>query len=1007
MTRVPPAVTIPSGREHELAAVRRLLHAARTGRSDALLLTGGPGSGKSTLLARAVTEADDLTVLYARAVPEESDLAYAGLHQLLRTVLRYLPRLPDAQRGVLEEALSLGRVDRPFPLEAAALALLTEAAAEHPLLVCVDDLHLMDAPSRLAIAFAARRFSVEGVATLLTADAHALGDLAGPERLPLSPLPDPVLSDLLDERSPYPLAAGVRADLVAAAQGSPGAAAELAAALTAAQARGDAPLGDPPRSHGAITDTCARLLRTLPATARRRLLLLVLDDAIDHHDRAERAGLDPGDLDPAVAAGLVRHEAGSPVPAHPLVRTACFHRSPLAERHAAHRTLADLYADTPAAAIRHRAAAVAGTDPGLAAELAATARTTADHATAARLWERAAELTPAVGAVAGRPAAPVGTPAAVALSPAATGAPAAPPAPHALTSPAAPAVGAPPTDSAAPATQDAPPAPTTPVTPTVSGTPVAPPALSAPPAPAVGTAVTGGGGGTGGAPGEREGRFLMAAWHAWFAGDQRRARRHAQRAGDAADPLTAQMDLRTGVAIDAYHRLSAAAETAAAHDLSRAVDLFHHAGEACCLAGDHERYFATVARAHILAGAAAAPRDRILLDYMAGKSAVFQGRHTEGVSALRRVQAAADRLGEPDTLVLGVIAGLLCGDHIRTRALAGRAVLTARRTGAAALVPQALEFLTYAELWFGRLSLAEESAAEGLRTALATGQENCAGHHRAALAFVAAIRGDEESCRELAGAALATAEAHDVGLPAALASWALALLDLGAGRAREAAVRLRALTRSGPGQSHTAVRLLLTPHLVEAGVRGGLDIRLDAGVATLHAWAEATGNDTARALVARCRGLLADGEEATGHLLRALELHTSGYCDFEQARTRLLLGTRLRRSRHPGPAREHLSEALETFERLGAAPWARQARAELRAAGGAVTGAESRLADLSPQQLRIARHVAGGATNREVAARMFLSTRTVDHHLRNIYAKLGIRSRVELSRLIDRPVLAE
>ncbi len=899
---MPPTVTTPAGRDHELAAARRLLHAARTGRSDALLLTGGPGSGKSTLLARAVTEADDLTVLYARAVPEESDLAHAGLHQLLRTVLRYLPRLPAAQRGVLEEALSLGRTDRPFPLEAAALALLTEAAAEHPLLVCVDDLHLMDAPSRQAIAFAARRFSVEGVATLLTADAHSLGDLTGPERLPLSPLPDPVVADLLDERSPHPLAAGVRADLVAAAGGSPGAAVELAAALTPAQARGDAPPGDPPRSHGNITDTCARLLRTLPATARHRLLLMLLDDAADHHDRAERAGLDPGDLDPAAAVGLVRHEAGRPVPAHPLVRTACYHRSPLAERHAAHRALADLYADTPATAIRHRAAAVAGTDPGLAAELAATARTTADHATAALLWERAAELTPA---------------------------------------------------------------------------------------------------------GEREERFLAAARNAWLAGDQRRARRHAQRAGDAADPLTARMDLRSGVAIDAYHRLRAAAENAAAHDPSRAVDLFHQAGEACCLAGDHERYFATVARAHILAGGSAAPRDRILLDYMAGKSAMFQGRHTEGVGALRRVQAVADRLGEPDALVLGVIAGLLCGDHIRTRALAGRAVLIARRTGATALVPQALEFLTYAELWFGRLSLAEESAAEGLRTALATGQENCAGHHRAALAFVAAIRGQEATCRELAGAALATAEAHDLGLPAALASWALALLDLGAGRAREAAVRLRALTRSGPGQSHTAVRLLLTPHLVEAGVRGGLDIRFDAGVAILHAWAEAIGNDTARALVARCRGLLADGEEANGHLLRALELHTSGYCDFEQARTRLLLGTRLRRSRHPGPAREHLSEALETFERLGAEPWARQARAELRAAGGAVTGAEARLADLSPQQLRIARHVAGGATNREVAARMFLSTRTVDHHLRNIYAKLGIRSRVELSRLIDRPAFAD
>ncbi|MDT0329687.1 helix-turn-helix transcriptional regulator [Nocardiopsis lambiniae] len=955
MTRVPPTVTAPSGRERELAAVRRLLHAARSGRSDALLVTGGPGSGKSALLAHAVTEAADLTVLYARAVPEESELAHAGLHQLLRTVLPYLPRLPAAQREVLDEALSLGRDDRPFPLAAAALALLTEAAAEHPLLVCVDDLHLMDRSSRQAIAFAARRFSVEGVATLLTADADVLGDLAGPARLALSPLPDRVLSDLLDERSPHPLAAGVRADLVAAARGNPRAAGELADALTPGQACGDAPLGEPPRSHGTLTDTCARLLRSLPADTRHRLLLMVLDETAEHHDRAEAAGLDPGDLEPAVAAGLVRHEAGRPVPAHPLVRTACYHRSPLGERHAAHRALADLYADLPAVAARHRAAAVAGTDPVLAAELTAIARNTTEHATAALLWERAAELTPTADA-------PSGSRSTGTVREAGSGA-------------------------ARPSGRAAEPVTTT------DGT------VREGRAPAIAEDRIG--------AKIREDRFLMAARHAWIAGDHRRARRDAHRAGDAADPFAAQMDLRAGVAIDAFHRLSAAAERLADHDPSRALELFHHAGEAGCLAGDHDRYFATAARARALAERADSPRDRVLLDYMAGKSAIFRGRHAQGVDALRRVQVAADHLGEPDVLVLGVISGLLCGDHIRTRALAGRAVLIARRTGAAALVPQALEFLTYAELWFGRLSLAEESATEGLRTALATGQENCAGHHRAALAFVAAIRGEEETCRGLAGAALATAEAHDVGLPAALASWALALLDLGAGRAREAAVRLRALTRSGPGRSHAAVRLLLTPHLVEAAVRGGLDTRVDAGVATLHAWAEATGNDTARALVARCRGLLADGDRAQEDLFRALELHTSGYCDFEQARTRLLLGTRLRRSRHPGSAREHLTEAREIFERLGAVPWAAQAAAELRAAGGAVSGAETRLSDLSPQQLRIARHVADGATNREVAARMFLSTRTVDHHLRNIYSKLGIRSRVELSRLIDRPAFAD
>ena len=93
---------------------------------------------------------------------------------------------------------------------------------------------------------------------------------------------------------------------------------------------------------------------------------------------------------------------------------------------------------------------------------------------------------------------------------------------------------------------------------------------------------------------------------------------------------------------------------------------------------------------------------------------------------------------------------------------------------------------------------------------------------------------------------------------------------------------------------------------------------------------------------------------------------------------------------------------MEVFDRLGARPWARQAREELRAARGSTAVREESGVDrLSPQQLRIAQHVADGATNREVAARLFLSTRTVDHPLRNIYSKLGIRSRVELSRLVD------
>ncbi|ASU84697.1 hypothetical protein CDO52_19510 [Nocardiopsis gilva YIM 90087] len=178
--------------------------------------------------------------------------------------------------------------------------------------------------------------------------------------------------------------------------------------------------------------------------------------------------------------------------------------------------------------------------------------------------------------------------------------------------------------------------------------------------------------------------------------------------------------------------------------------------------------------------------------------------------------------------------------------------------------------------------------------------------------------------------------------------------------------------------------------------------RAEGALRAFDRWAEATGSDEVRALAARCRALRAEGSRAEEHFEEAVNLHKSGYCDFERARTELLFGNMLRRARQVRRAREHLHAALETFDGLNAAPWSGQARSELRAAGEAVrTRERSALEELSPQQLQIARFVAEGATNREVAAQLFLSPRTVDHHLRNVFAKLGIRSRVELARMLS------
>jgi DNA-binding NarL/FixJ family response regulator len=122
---------------------------------------------------------------------------------------------------------------------------------------------------------------------------------------------------------------------------------------------------------------------------------------------------------------------------------------------------------------------------------------------------------------------------------------------------------------------------------------------------------------------------------------------------------------------------------------------------------------------------------------------------------------------------------------------------------------------------------------------------------------------------------------------------------------------------------------------------------------------------------------------------------------FERARTELCLGERRRRAGRRVDARVPLRAALSTFEELGARPWADRARAELRACGETRARPEpGPLEELTPHELQVALVVARGATNREAAAELFLSPKTIDFHLRNVYRKLGLRSRAELARLL-------
>ncbi|MFD6039372.1 LuxR C-terminal-related transcriptional regulator [Streptomyces griseoincarnatus] len=394
-------------------------------------------------------------------------------------------------------------------------------------------------------------------------------------------------------------------------------------------------------------------------------------------------------------------------------------------------------------------------------------------------------------------------------------------------------------------------------------------------------------------------------------------------------------------------------------------------------------------------------------DHRDGMRAVLLARFDLAATPLRRVVDNGLHGSDPDHLLRSAAAALMLGDVTSARRAGARALAAARTTGSAALEPRALEYLAYAELRAGRHQLARTHAEEGLRAAERTGQRNTAAHHHAVLALAASIEGEADLVAEHAEAALRTARRHGLAQAATLAHWAVARADLGAGRPREAAQRLGPLVRPGARRGHFAVWMLAVPCFVEAAASAGRPQHAEAVVEDFVLWAACGADPQAPSQLLRCRALLAGPDTADELYLRALDRHDDTAGDFERARTELLYGKWLRRRRRLREARARLEEARLDFERCGAPLWAQQAAAELRAGGATPNAAPAAsvgagdLARLTPQQMRIARYVAAGATNREVALSLSVSTRTVDYHLRNVFATLGLRSRVELVRLVE------
>lgn len=373
-----------------------------------------------------------------------------------------------------------------------------------------------------------------------------------------------------------------------------------------------------------------------------------------------------------------------------------------------------------------------------------------------------------------------------------------------------------------------------------------------------------------------------------------------------------------------------------------------------------------------------------------GTELLLSGEHTNGLQLLRSALPATAG-SSIMAATYAVFGALRTGADLEACALAEEFARNCRENGQIGALAHALQLKTQAQIFLGRHAAAEADAAEALQLAEATGQTRRSAHVRGVLSLLSAVEGDAERCESLAHSGI------EGGL-APGASWggyALGLLALGHGDHRSAVQQLTALLDGPVG--HTVIARFAVPSLVEALVRLGEEAEALVAFARFDDWARASGQPWALGVAHRCRALLDSDPEA--HYVAALGHHEQATRPFEHARTLLLHGQWLRRARRRSEAAQQLRAATEIFHRLGAAAWLDRANTELAAIGArrpSTVATPSRLDALTGQESQVVRLAATGASNREIAARLFLSPRTVGYHLHNAFRKLGVTSRTEL-----------
>lgn len=503
-------------------------------------------------------------------------------------------------------------------------------------------------------------------------------------------------------------------------------------------------------------------------------------------------------------------------------------------------------------------------------------------------------------------------------------------------------------------------------------------------------------------------RLARAARAARIAGADDYAVTLAAEAGPlVVDPVVqAELALAVGVAefrqgrpLDGFPRLIDAAREVADHDLTKAVELLIWATGAASMGGNPT----ALAEVPRLAAALASAADDGEAAYVAEALAAFADVRAGGTPSttvrLEEAFAWATTSDDAQHVFAISIGALFSGDEDRFAGLINRATSLARERGEFGILAEALSMASVQHYLAQRFDEAAVVASEALQFARELRAPNAEARPLLILSFVEAIRGDEESVRRHTDDVIGLAAAHGLPARATFAAYVRAMLDLGHGRWTEALEHLAVVTDPRPDVGDAFLAKGALPDVVEAAVHAGRREDAQKALSQFEEWAAESSVPAVQARLASCRALLAERREATAHFEEALAPE-AGSKPFDLARMQLLYGEHLRRARRRVDSRAQLRAALQSFERLRAAPWAERARTELRATGETARMRDPSTIDkLTPQELQIARLVADGLSNKEVAAQLFLSPRTIDYHLRNVFSKLGITSRTQLARL--------